>query len=407
MSFIHVFFISFPSSSHCPLQIDINVHTQPISHLLVAMSSERDKYLHSVYYNPSHPASYSGVDKLYRIIKSEGQFPITRKAIKAWLQKQETYTLHRQVRRNHPRSRVIVSGVGKQADADLMDMTQLSTYNDGYKYVLLLIDVFSRYVWTVPIKSKTGPSTVMALKSIFKEGGKTNKLRTDKGSEFTNREVQKFLKSQDVYHFVTQNEPKANFAERAIKTIKMKLYRYMTQHQTFRYIDVLRQVVDAYNNTYHRSIKTAPSKVSSQNEAELWLQQYRKPQRQEPQEKFKFKIGDWVRISFLKKPFDREYQQKWTGELFQITDRKKRQGRPIYTLSDYAGEDVAGTFYPEELQPVTISEDTVYKIEKVLRSRTRKEQKEYLVRWLGWPSKYDSWVTSAVLQDIKRTYSMP
>ena len=247
----------------------------------------------------------------------------------------------------------------------------------------------------------------MALKAIFEEGGKTNKLRTDKGSEFTNRDVQKYLKSQDVHHFVTQNEPKANYAERAIKTIKMKLYRYMTQHQTFRYIDVLRQVVDAYNNTYHRSIKMAPSKMSRENEAELWLQQYRKPKRHDQTEKFKFKIGDWVRISFLKKPFDREYQQKWSSELFQITNRKMRQGRPIYTLSDYAGDDVDGTFYPEELQPVTISGDTVYKIDKVLRSRTRKGQKEYLVRWLGWPSKYDSWVTSADLQDIKHTYQRP
>ena len=86
------------------------------------MTSERDKYLQSVYYDPSHPASYSGVDKLYRIIKSEGKFPITRKAIKAWLRKQETYTLHRQVRRHFPRSRVIVSGIGKQADGH--DSTQ-------------------------------------------------------------------------------------------------------------------------------------------------------------------------------------------------------------------------------------------------------------------------------------------
>ena len=238
---------------------------------------ERDKYLKSVYYDPSHPASYSGVDKLYRVIKKEGKFPITRKALKNWLKTQETFTLHRQVRRNFPRSKVIVSGSGKQADADLMDMTQLSEYNDGYKFVLLLIDIFSRYVWTVPIKTKNAANTLKAIRTIFEAGGKTNKLRTDKGLEFTNREVQRFLKSQDVYHFVTQNEPKANFAERAIKTIKMKLYRYMTQHQTFRYIDALDRVIKAYNNTYHRSIKMTPSQVADQNEAKVWLQQYRKP----------------------------------------------------------------------------------------------------------------------------------
>ena len=370
------------------------------------MSAERDQYLSSIYYDPSHPASYSGLDKLYRVVKKEGKFPITRKALREWLKSQETYTLHRQVRHRFPRSRVVVSGSGQQADADLMDMTQLSKFNDGYKYVLLLIDAFSRFLWTMPIKSKTGPSVTNALETIIEEGGvKVAKLRTDKGAEFLNRDMQKMLRGRNIEHFTAEPPTKASLAERAIKTIKMRLYKYMTQHQTFRYIDALVEVVKAYNNTYHRSIKMAPSEVSQQNEAELWLQQYRtlKDPGGRP-EKFQFNIGDWVRISFLKKPFDREYQQRWTGELFQITKRRKRQGRPVYSLADYAGDDVKSTFYPEELQPVNISEDTVYKIEKILRTRTRKGQKEYLVRWLGWPSKYDSWVTSADMEDIKHDH---
>ena len=372
------------------------------------MSTETDEYLSSIYYDPSHPASYSGVDKLYRVIKKEGKFRITRKALRQWLKSQETYTLHRQVRHRFPRSRVVVSGSGQQADADLMDMTQLSKFNDGYKYVLLLIDAFSRYLWTVPIKSKTGPTVTKALETIIEQGGKTSKLRTDKGSEFLNRDMQKMLKGHNIGHFTAEPPTKASLAERAIKTIKMRLYRYMTQHQTFRYVDALPEVVKAYNDTYHRSIKTSPSEVSNQNEAELWLQQYRtlrdrKGERTRP-EKYQFNIGDWVRISFLKKPFDRDYQQRWTGELFQISNRKKRQGRPLYSLADYSGEEIKSTFYPEELQPVNISENTVYKIEKILKTRTRKRRKEYLVRWLGWPSKYDSWVTSADMEKIKHDH---
>ena len=83
------------------------------------MSAERDEYLSSIYYDPSHPASYSGVDKLYRVVKKEGKFPVTRKALREWLKSQETYTVHRQVRHRFPRSRVVVSGSGQQADADL------------------------------------------------------------------------------------------------------------------------------------------------------------------------------------------------------------------------------------------------------------------------------------------------
>ena len=133
--------------------MDINVLTKLVSLSLPVMNSDRDHYLQLVYNDPSHPASYSGEEKLYRIIKSEGKFPITRKAIKTWLQKQETFTLHRQVQRHFPCSRVIVSGVGKQADADLMDMTQLSKYNDSLQWQLQVCACGDWYVLTLHMES--------------------------------------------------------------------------------------------------------------------------------------------------------------------------------------------------------------------------------------------------------------
>ena len=114
-----------------------------------------------------------------------------------------------------------------------------------------------------------------------------------------------------------------------------------------------------------------------------------------------------MRLFFLKKLFDRDYQQKWKGGLFQIRDSKMQKGKPIYTLSGCVGDHVKGTFYLEELQLVTISGETVYKVDKVMRSRTCRGQKEYLVQWLGLPSKYDSWVTSADLQDKVGGISSP
>ena len=102
-------------------------------------------------------------------------------------------------------------------------------------------------------------------------------------------------------------------------------------------------------------------------------------------------------------PIDREYSQKWTGELFmelfKIDTRFRREGVPVYTILDWDGERVDGTFYEPELQPVTIDPTTEYRVEKILKRRVRSKRKEVLVRWLHWPKKYDSWIPEADVKD--------
>ncbi len=348
-----------------------------------------EEYLESIYYDPSHPASFSGANKLYSAVKHKG-FKLNQ--IKTWLKKQDTYTLHRPVRRKFRRNKVFVPRIDHQWDADLMDMTQISSYNNGYNYVLLAIDIFSRYVWTVPLKTKKGAEVKQAFDTIFSQGRKPKYLRTDKGGEFINFNAQSFFQKHHVKHFVTQNEEiKANYAERAIKTIKMKIYKYFTHKQTNIYIDQLSKFTEAYNNSVHRTIKIEPAKVNKQNEWDVFQTQYGdQPLRKE--KKFKYEVGEFVRISHKKKPFTREYHERWSGELFQIKERFKRQGLPIYEIYDYNKEDILGTFYEEELQSVIPGE--VFKIEKVLKTRKRKgHAKEYLVHWLRWPAKYDSWIS--------------
>ena len=98
-------------------------------------------------------------------------------------------------------------------------------------------------------------------------------------------------------------------------------------------------------------------------------------------------------------PIDRECSQKWTGELFKIDTRFRREGVPVYTILDWDGERVDGTFYEPELQPVTIDPTTEYRVEKILKRRVRNKRKEVLVRWLHWPKKYDSWIPEADVKD--------
>lgn len=351
-----------------------------------------DKYLSSIYYDPRHPASYSGPSKLYRVVKTAGK-KITLHQIREWLKGQETYTLHRRVRRTFPRNRVVVAGIDDQWDADLMDMVSLSKHNDGVKYVLVTIDIFSRYSWMRPLKTKQEKEVIEAFASIFAEGRKPLFLRTDKGVEFTGRLAQQYFKEQDVKHFVTQNEVKANYAERVIKTIKGRIFKYFTKMQTYEYIDHLQDFVSSYNHTYHRSIKMKPADVIKKNEEALWEDQYgklKKDRKKKVTAKFKYAVGDLVRISYLRHTFMREYEQKWTEELFRVRKRYMRDNLHVYNLNEYDNQPIDGTFYEQELQ--LVKEPQVFRIENVIKARTVKGKKQHLVRWAGWSSKYDSWV---------------
>ena len=157
-----------------------------------------DEYLKSVYYNPKRPGSFGGVENLYRDVKQEGTFKLSRKKISDWLMGQDTYTLHKPARRNFKRNRVIVGGIDEQWQMDLADMQSLKDYNDGYRYLLVCIDVFSKYAWIVPIKSKTGPALVEAFKVILSSGRKPHKIMTDQGTEFFNKSFQTLLKNEGI-----------------------------------------------------------------------------------------------------------------------------------------------------------------------------------------------------------------
>lgn len=351
------------------------------------------RYLSSIYYDAQHPGSYAGPDKLYRIAKEEGKYSIGRRKIRRWLQDQEAYSLTRPAKRKFRKSRVIVEGLDSMWDVDLMDMMNLSRYNDGSKYVLVAIDIFSRYLWCEPLRSKRGGEVLTALRRIMEGPRRPETIRTDRGMEFRSKEVNKYLQERGIRHqYALNTETKANYAERVIKTLKHKLFRYLLKGNTRRYIDILQKTVVSYNRTFHRSLGTTPASVTKEREGESRLQQYLLRPKIRPSRAFTFDEGQTVRISHVRSAFDREYSQKWTDEVFVIDRRYKREGLPVYRLKDWSGDAIEGTFYAEELQAVNVDERTEYRVEKILKRRTSGKRKEVLVRWLHWPSKYDSWI---------------
>lgn len=157
-----------------------------------------EDYLKSIYYDTNHAGSYGGLEKLYRTVRKEGKYVIGKAKIRKWLQKQETYTLHQQVRRRFRRQRVIVPYMDYQWDADTASMTTYTKDNDGYGFFVLVIDIFSRFLWTVPLRTTKGSEMSNALKSVFDQGRIPDHLRTDKGVEFKNRTVQKLTKDLEI-----------------------------------------------------------------------------------------------------------------------------------------------------------------------------------------------------------------
>ena len=196
-----------------------------------------------------------------------------------------------------------------------------------------------------------------------------------------------------------QNENKASISERAIKTIKSKIIRYLTHKNTFEYIDQLQNFADSYNKTTHRTIDMAPANVTRDNEEEVRISSYfqSSPKRKKS---YKFKVGDQVRITHLRNIFSREYDQKWTGEVFTISQRFRRGPIPIYRLYDYNGEPITGSFYQPELQKIDMNEENLFKIEKILKEKGRGQNKEYFVKWLYWPKKFNSWIKADTVERI-------
>lgn len=229
-----------------------------------------ENYLHEIYYNLENAGSFLGPDKLFRYVRKDGKYVISKYKIRKWLQKQEAYSLQRSVRRRFKRNKIMVTGIDDQWSADLMDMNKFANYNDGFAYILVVIDVLSKYLWMRPLKNKKGVSVANALRDILLEGRVPKRIRTDKGQEFRAKEVQQVLKDHKITHLYAQNETKAAIAERVIKTIKTRIYRFMTYKQGYDYINKLQTFVKSYNGTYHRTIGMAPKSVNNRNETAVW-----------------------------------------------------------------------------------------------------------------------------------------
>ena len=276
-------------------------------------------------------------------------------------------------------------GINDVFQADLADLQNLSRYNDNFRYLLTCICVFSKFAFAIPVKDKRGVSIANAFEKIFSQR-LPNFLQSDRGSEFLNHEVQSIFRKHNIKHYWSFNDDiKASCVERFNRTIKTKIFRYLTHHNTNRWIDAIEDFVVSYNNSLHRTIGMTPNQVNSDNQEEVAKRMY--PPKVKPE--WKYKIGDKVRISRYKHIFEKGYLPNWSEEIFTIADCFPTN--PV-TYADLSGLIIKGKFYEAEVQLVSKTDD-IYIVEKVIRTRKRNGVLEYFVKWRGYPDKFNSWTT--------------
>src|SRR6267154_1287850 len=334
------------------------------------------------YINPPHAGSFRGLDSIRRHAKVDVN------TAREWLMGEKSYTLHKQSKIKFRRRRTIARGINELWQADLVDLGLLSNENDSQRYLLTCIDVFSKYARVEPLKNKSGSALTVAFTKMI-EQQQCKLLQTDKGTEFLNASFQNLLKERNIRHYTSENDDiKAAVVERFNRTLKGVMWRYLTHTTSGRYIDILPQLVSSYNNTYHRSIKMAPSEVNAQNESSVRKRLY-------PVKnlfiKWRYNVGQSVRMKQTKRVFKKGYEPSWTEEIFVISSLYPSDP-PTYILKDLTGEEIKGKFYEQEIQPVTYKADERYIVERVIKTRRRRNRIEYFVKWRNHPDKFNSWV---------------
>jgi len=213
------------------------------------------------------------------------------------------------------------------------------------------------------------------------------------GTEYKNKILKDYLDQQGVKHYIAYSPYHANFAERAVRTVKAKLFKHFTKTESTEWLSVLAKVSNSLNATVHSTTKMAPKDISIKNEREVYEKVYLPVELEREKEPtvFKFKRGEKVRISSLRGVFEKGYTPQFSHEIFVVAARLPTHP-PRYRLKDLNGELVLGSYYEAEMIPALVDEDTAYAIEKVLRKRVVKGERQALVKWKHYSNKFNSWI---------------
>ena len=307
---------------------------EPLGHLL---ESERKK-LDKLY--AQGPAAYGSVARLQ---KHSGY---SKSKVEEYLHGNDSYTKYHGIRKKFPRLKVIAFRINEIWSLDLADVDKLKDYNNGVRFLLVAVDVLSRFLMVEPLQNKTAAATAIAFKKILRKR-KPERVWSDKGGEFKG-EFKLLCQKNNIVNYTTHSEMKSAFAERNIRSLKNIMYKYLEKNWTYTYLPALQDFVKTINTRVNRVTGLAPSKVTKKHVPHLvslstGVRQVRQP---------KYKIGNFVRIAKEEDiPFRKGYKQSFTDEIFEIVNIPT-VNPPTYNLKDKSGETISGKFYEPELSKI-------------------------------------------------------
>lgn len=269
--------------------------------------------LKQTYYNPKE--GLISLDKLYQKVKDKG---ISRDQVRKFIKSQAVAQIHKPINKKRDYIPITSPAPNNIYQADLIDLKKLSHFNSGYKYILTIIDIFSRRATAIPLKDKKDKSLVNAFKKMLDDFGTPNNLTTDNGSEFINKLVKELLMKEEVkQHFTFPEDHNIlGVVERFNRTLKTMISKYMTAYDTKKYIPILNDLIYNYNHTIHRTLGIPPIDVK-EDFVNLKAEAIKEKAIHEFRE---LQIGDYVRRKINKKVFDKGYTPNFSKEIYRIVN---------------------------------------------------------------------------------------
>jgi len=338
------------------------------------------------YRTPGHPIAFSGISKLNKTVENP----------RAQLSEIDSYTRFRFVARPRRFNPVYVYRKRELLQIDLAEVKHLAKHNQNINYLLVCIDTFSRKLWVKPLRTKATVEVARNMRQIIAANNDPpiERVFMDRGKEFKGAAFQRLLGEFNIEQTWTTSDSKAPHVERVIGTLKSLVHRYLAEHNTLTYIDVLDDLVKSYNTRDHTAHKMTPDEADDPANRDRALaeitKKYDKALFNKVKGPPKFKVGDVVRIVLKKRLFSRGHEQKFTDEMFKVSRVYDNLPEVQYDITTYDGsETIEGRFYPVQMQLVS---GDVFKVERVIKRRVVRGQRQAYVKWQYFPDKYNQWI---------------
>ena len=321
-----------------------------------ALNSAQLKLLEKLYTQPQEEASFTSSEKLWQaVIKHDSS--IERSQVEEYLKKLRGYYLHAPAKKKFKRRKITVATLNEILGIDLADFVKYKEENNNLRYMLLGVDLFSRKAYAQMMENKTCAATIKAFKQMFGKKIPYRSVFSDMGGEFNCKEFKDFLKDKGLKIYFAKNYTKVSIVERFIRTLRLKIKRFMIQMHTENYVDSLQDIITSYNKTFHRSLGTSPESVNEENAGQIFQMLYApnfgkklktgpkgsKTEKEAPpfhKPPYKFNVGDLVRLSNLyrQSTVKESQHQNWTEEVFRVIKRSRPDAEiPIYEVEDLKG----------------------------------------------------------------------